>query len=138
MDKKIFHLFKIIKDAIESKANNDLKPYGLTFGQCAVLGYLSSKENETTTLKDLEKTFEVSQATMQGTIARLEKRGFIELSVSPQDRRIKQAKLTENGKEVWIDADKARIKNEKQFFENFSEDDISKLKELLTKLYKNI
>ncbi len=138
MNQEIFFLFKAIKDSVENKANIDLKPYGLTIGQCGVLGYLSTMENQTASLKNLEKAFEVSQATMQGTIARLEKKNFIELSVSPGDKRIKNARLTETGEKVWIDADKARLKNEMRLFENFSEDDVLKLKELLTKLYKNI
>ncbi len=138
MKKDIFLLFKKIKDSVENNANVNLKPYGLTIGQCGVLGYLSAMENQTASLKNLEKAFEVSQATMQGTIARLEKKDFIELSVSPDDKRIKNAKLTEVGMKVWAEADKARMKNEKELFENFSDEDIAKLSELLLKLYKNI
>ncbi len=138
MEKDIFRLFKTIKDALESKANIDLKPYGLTIGQCGVLGYLSTMENQTASLKNLEKAFEVSQATMQGTISRLIKKDFIELNISSDDKRIKNATLTKIGKKVWIEANKARMKNQKQLFENFNDDDISKLKELLTKLYKSI
>ncbi len=47
---------------------------------------------------------------MQGTIARLEKKNFIELNTSPDDKRIKNVRLTETGEKVWIDAAKAKMK----------------------------
>ncbi len=138
MTEGVFHIIKRVVDGIEKRANNDLKDTGLTLNQCAILGYLSTKENNTASIKNIEKAFEVSQATMQGTIQRLVKKEFIALNGEPSDRRIKNAALTTLGLDVWMQADKQRQKNEEHFFADFTQEEIETLKTLLKKLYGNI
>ena len=71
-------LIKRLNDALGRKANNTLMCDDVTLSQIKVLATISEAANETITLKELEKHFEVKQATMAGIAARLEKNGMIE------------------------------------------------------------
>lgn len=70
-------LIKRLNDALGRKANNTLMCDDVTLSQIKVLATISEAANETITLKELEKHFEVKQATMAGIAARLEKKGMI-------------------------------------------------------------
>lgn len=71
-------LIKRLNDALGRKANNTLMCNDVTLSQIKVLATISEAADETITLKELEKHFEVKQATMAGIAARLEKNGMIE------------------------------------------------------------
>ncbi len=138
MTNDIMHFIKKVTDGIEKKANNDLKDTGLTLNQCGILGYLSLMENHSAPIKNIEKAFEVSQATMQGNIQRLVKKGLVVLSGDHNDKRIKVATLTELGLQTWRETDKFRQRNEAYFFSDFTPEEISTLQTLLKKLYIKI
>ncbi len=137
-DKNIIRTLKRVYDGIEKRGNKDLKGLGLTLNQCAVLGYLAKQQNFLAPIKTIEKDFGVSQATMQGNISRLVKKGFISLIVDADDRRIKQAMLTDQGKECWAIAEQKRIASMNYLFGDFSEQEKEILKMLLQKIYNKL
>ena len=59
-------LIKRLNDALGRKANNTLMCNDVTLSQIKVLATISEAADETITLKELEKHFEVKQATMAG------------------------------------------------------------------------
>lgn len=134
MSNEIMRIIKKLSDGIEKKANNDLKDYGLTLNQCIILSYLSETENQMTPIKQIEKSFEVSQATMQANIQRLVKKDFIVLSGDPKDKRIKNATLTTKGMESLVKTEASRLENDSYLFSDFTEDEIETLKHLLNKV----
>ena len=87
---------KVLNDLIEKKANSCLAHYGITISQARILTHLA-RCNRQIPLKELEKTFNVSQATMQGVIARMEKKGLLCTVHLPADRKQKLVVLTEFG-----------------------------------------
>lgn len=93
-------LIKRLNDALGRKANNTLMCNDVTLSQIKVLATISEAADETITLKELEKHFEVKQATMAGIAARLEKNGMIEGFYDSNDKRIKHVKLTAKGEEI--------------------------------------
>jgi len=90
---------KILSDLIEKKANSELAAHNITLGQARIL-ILLLKSTRQISLKDLEKLFNVSQATMQGTISRMEKKGYICTVYMSGDKKTKYAVLTDYGKEL--------------------------------------
>ena len=119
MEKDILFLLKRATDGVEKLANKSLKDKNMTLSQCGFLSYLNEKENNIAALKELEKYFEVSQATLQGTAARLEAKKLIELVGDAKDKRIKLAKLTSLGREAFKEADILRVKNDEFIFRRF-------------------
>ena len=138
MEKDVLFLLKKATDGVERLANNSLKDKNITLAQCGFLSYLNEKENNIASLKELEKHFEVSQATLQGTAARLECKKLIELVGDAKDKRIKLAKLTALGREAFKEADRLRAKNDEFILADFTEDEKKVFKELLLKVHKKI
>lgn len=69
-------LLKRVSDIFETNANRDLQSHGVTLSQMKMLAFLDHTEDGSTTLKSLEAHFKVSQATIAGIAARLEKRAW--------------------------------------------------------------
>lgn len=90
---------KVLNDLIEKKANSSLARYGVTISQARILTHLA-RCNRQIPLKELEKTFNVSQATMQGVIARMGKKGLLCAVYLPSNRKQKLVVLTEFGSEL--------------------------------------
>lgn len=130
--------FKKITDLIRLGADNDMKQIGLTFSQFHVLLCLKDRSKEMTSLKELEKFFQVSQATMAGIIVRLEQKEYIHSCIDPEDRRVKLVQITEQGKQACEKAHGNMVEREKKIFRDFSEDDRKKLNELLDKVLNNL
>lgn len=91
---------KKINDLLQKRADGQMKELGLTFSQHHVLVYLVHQDSHTASLKSLEHTFRVAQATMAGIVVRLEEKGLVESFVSPNDKRIKMVRLTKEGEKI--------------------------------------
>ncbi|MBP1553999.1 MAG: MarR family transcriptional regulator [Oscillospiraceae bacterium] len=90
---------KVLSDLIEKRANSTLADFGITISQARVLIYLMESHRQIS-LKELEKHFNVSQATMQGVIARMEKKGYLCTVYLPTNRKQKLVVLTEYGAQL--------------------------------------
>ena len=90
---------KMLSDLIEKKANSELSYCNITIAQARILIYLLSQPCHIS-MKELERIFNVSQATMQGTISRMEKKGYLCTVYLPDNRRQKLVVLTDYGKTV--------------------------------------
>lgn len=89
---------KKINDLMYKFGNQELKKIDLTFSQFHALVYLEHCENGEATLKQLEAHFKVAQATMAGIISRLECKGYVKGRLAKNDKRVKVAALTPEGK----------------------------------------
>lgn len=138
MRNEIIATLKQVMDGIEKVGNNTLNPLDLTLTQCAVLGFLHEQENFSAPLKKIEKFFNVSQATMQGIVTRLESKGFLRLEDDIHDKRMKTVVVSELGTEVWEKAEEKRIEAEKIFFADIDESERVELMRLLFKIQKNL
>ncbi len=91
------YLLKQIHDALEKKANNDLRSMDLTMSQLEVLLLLDEVRDKSLPLKELENRLGVSQPTAAGIVKRMELKGFVESRGEERDRRIKVIRLTPRG-----------------------------------------
>jgi len=91
-------LIKQINDALEKNANNNLRADDLTLSQLNVLMILNELPEKRMTMKELEHILKVAQPTVVGIIKRLEQKDLVESFGDATDKRIKNVKLTYNGK----------------------------------------
>lgn len=91
-------LIKQINDQLEKDANNALRSEDLTMIQVSILLELEQREDETASMKDVERFLGVAQPTAVGIIKRMEHKKLVEAFQNPDDRRVKMIRLTEEGK----------------------------------------
>lgn len=131
-------LIKQIHDCIARYADNDLRNSGLTLMQNRVILSLHMSSNNTKSLKELEKEFNVSQPTMAGIIRRLCNKGYVITFGDALDKRIKHVQLTSSGIDCYNDAQKHIDKMEAKLLSNLSEEEQIQLRQLLLKVLNTI
>ncbi|MGN0799630.1 MAG: MarR family winged helix-turn-helix transcriptional regulator [Christensenellales bacterium] len=90
-------MIKMINEALERDANNNLRSAGITMSQITVLLMLNQSAEGTLTLKEVEKGLHCAQSTAHGLITRLEEKGFVMSAGDPDDKRIRVISITEKG-----------------------------------------
>ncbi|MBQ9048233.1 MAG: winged helix DNA-binding protein [Solobacterium sp.] len=130
---------KRLADEMNRNANSKLQQHNLTFTQIRVMVHLlRHADNNTSTLKKLEKQFEVAQATMAGIASRLEAKNLVEGFVLPEDRRVKCIRLTDKGRAL-LNEEKERLDAyERRLKAGFSELELETLNTYLDRIYNNI
>ncbi len=132
--------FKIkkINDLLCKKADETMQELDVTFSQHHVLVYLIHCENNTASLKTLEKKFKVSQATMAGIVKRLEEKEVIASYYLPDDKRIKMVKLTQKGIAICERSRELMVKSEGRMKSLFTETELENFVEYLNRIYKEL
>lgn len=141
MDKsqdRVIPIVKLLSEIIEKKANGELKKYNITIGQVRVLGILYYSQHQECSLKELEKIFHTSQATIAGIVSRLEDKKLIIGFSDAQDKRVKKVKLTKEGEMLASEAQLKVNDMEKWLASNLAEDERAELIRLLYKVYDTI
>lgn len=104
MDSHVGYLIKAINDRIKVKADKDLKSRHLTLAQSRVLMFLRDQGGQATQ-KEIETFLEVSHPTVVGLVSRMARRKFVNVTVSPRDRRNRIISLTDDARAVSQDMD---------------------------------
>ncbi|MEE3487978.1 MAG: MarR family transcriptional regulator [Bulleidia sp.] len=125
---------KKISDLMQVGADHDMKEMGLTYSQFHVMLYLHHRRDEQIPLKQLERFFQVSQATMAGIVVRLEQKGYVHACVDEHDRRVKLVSITELGENACERAHANMVEREGQIFSCISAEDKEKLDEMLDRI----
>lgn len=94
--KSIGGIIKYISDKVRQKADNNLKDHNVTLSQVRVLNFLW-RENGSCSQKQIEDFLQVSHPTVVGLVSRMEQSGYIQTSVSPDDKRNKIVTVTDSG-----------------------------------------
>lgn len=128
---------KLVNDTLVKLTGKQFAAEGVTFSQIEYLGYLVRQERPVP-LKELERTFKVSQPTVAGIVKRLRQKGLIVLEQDPQNYKSKTARLTAAGTDLFNQAEVKRLAFEEKLYHDFSATDLAKLQELLTRLYTNL
>lgn len=137
-DKNAGYYIKRISDYVEADANRELEQYGLTWSQARVLSFLLNRQDKVTIQKDIEGFFEIRHSTVIGILQRMEAKGFIVSSVDSDDKRQRIINVTAAANELAMDLERHRAESEKRMAEGMTAEELSELKILLYKVYKNI
>ncbi len=109
----------------------------LTGAQGHILGYLNHCK-EAPCPKDIEKYFELSHPTVSGLLARLEKKGFVELRTDEADRRCKRIYLLDKGRQYHQAIHSHIEQMEEKIAKGFTEEEKQLLTQLLRRAIQNI
>ena len=129
---------KRIDNALEREANQNLQTLNLTMQQNRVLIILAHAEEHTLPLKALEEHFGAAQSTVAGLVARLEKKGLVEAVSSPADRRIKLARLTEEGIRLHAQSRQMVVNSESRLTANLTPEEKEIFLACLKKVYEAV
>ncbi len=105
--------------------------------QCEV--FIQLKENDgIITQKDLEKSLDVSKSTLSGVLKTMEKNGFIEKTVSENDKRVTIVTLTPDGDRAYSEAMKITAELDRIVFGGLDDEEAETLMRILGKVRSNI
>lgn len=119
----------------ESEIGRNLVPFGITADEYDVLATLR-RSGEPYALKprDLLQTMMVTSATVTHRIDKLERRGLVERSPDPDDRRGVVVRLTPKGRQLLDRASEAHVARELEMVSSLSHKERDQLVELLRRL----
>lgn len=100
METQVGVYFKKISEKLERRANCEGDKRDITFSQGKVLWYLHKHEGEDVTMRDIEKFFDCSHATVSGIVSRLVEKGYVAVETDKNDRRAKNVRTTGKGKRL--------------------------------------
>jgi DNA-binding MarR family transcriptional regulator len=87
-----------VQQLLLSRVEDTLKPYGLTFAAFEALRLLAFTRQGTLPMGKLGERLMVHPASVTNAIKRLEDRGLVQRQLSPDDRRVVLATITDEGR----------------------------------------
>ena len=89
-----------VQQLLLSRIEDTLKPYGLTFAAYEALRLLAFSRRGSLPMGKMGERLMVHPASVTNAITRLEQRGLVERRLSPDDRRVVLATITEAGQSL--------------------------------------
>jgi DNA-binding MarR family transcriptional regulator len=89
-----------VQQLLLSRVEDTLKPYGLTFASYEALQLLAFTRRGSLPMGKMGMRLMVHPASVTNAITRLESRGLVQRQLSPADRRVVLATITEAGRDV--------------------------------------
>ena len=94
-------LIKILSETMGQRVNRDCRGYNLTMQQMKILHFLKGREGrQETSQKDIQDHMRIAHSTVVSILRLMESKGFIKISVSERDKRMKIVTLTGSGGEL--------------------------------------
>lgn len=134
---QIGYLLKQISDRMSTTADASLRRHELTFSQVRVLDCIQRMGGEATQ-KEIEDCLVVAHPTVVGLVGRLEDHGFIISCVDKTDRRNKRIRLCKRAVDMYEFIRRDRMEMEKRLCKGFSEEELDRFQDFLTRLYRNL
>ncbi len=129
--------FKRINDCFRANGNANAKALGLTHVQLSILFYLFS-HTAGVTQKDIENNFGIKHSTVNGILGRMEKNGFIEISVCETDRRQRSVTLLPKAADIKLECEAQRTAIENKLTKRLTDEQLKQLRELLDIVYNTL
>ena len=93
-----------VQQLLLSRVEDTLKPYGLTFASYEALRLLAFTRHGSLPMGKMGERLMVHPASVTNAIRRLEGRGLVQRQLSPDDRRVVLAIITDAGRDVASEA----------------------------------
>jgi len=101
-----------VQQLLLSRVEDVLKPHGLTFAAYEALRLLAFTRQGSLPMGKMGERLMVHPASVTNAIRKLESRGLVERRLSPEDRRIVLATITDDGRAVVAEATDALNQSE--------------------------
>ena len=138
METKVGFYFKKISEKLERRANAEGTRREITYSQGKVLWYLHRHEGERVTMRELEKFFDCSHATVSGLVKRLKEKGYLTVEQDETDKRAKILKPTAKEAASFAEMKSRRQKVEEVLLKGFSDEEKTAVSEYLDRIYQNL
>lgn len=96
----LFLAVREVAEAITARISERIQEGGLSFAAVKLLSVLEGPEAAELSQSQLGARLGVTRANMTGLLEGLERKGLVERSASPEDRRARHARLTPAGREA--------------------------------------
>ena len=93
-----------VQQVLLSRVEDVLKPYGLTFAAFEALRLLAFTRRGSLPMGKMGERLMVHPASVTNAIRKLESRGLVERRLSPDDRRVVLATITDSGRAIVAEA----------------------------------
>ena len=127
-------LIKTVNLEQEKLANAWLSKYSLTFSQFKTLRLLAIEAPSPVRQVDIEQCFSMTNPTVTSLLHNLEKNGWIERVVNPEDSRSKLVGLSKKAKAISTELEKLGNDIEAEITKNLTEKEKKTLMQLLLKM----
>lgn len=127
----IGRLVKQANNAMNQEMNSFAQRYGLTGMQMSIIDFLTHFPGNSCDQHQIENEFGIKRSTTTVLLQRMAKKNLIERHPLPEDRRQKVVTLTAEGKKLSSDVSAYITQYEEKLKADFSEQDISKIKQFL-------
>ena len=138
METHVGFYFKKISEKLEKRANEDGKKRDITYSQGKILWYLHKHEGEKVTMREIEKFFDCSHATVSGLVSRLAQKGYVDVVRNESDKREKIVKTTKKENESFQNMKERRGRMEEKLLQGFSNEEKAEFSVYLDRVYKNL
>ena len=122
--------------AFERSMNEELRPHGITWRQCQVLGWLALEGQ--LSQSDLAEKIGIEPPTLVGILDRMERDGWICRLPCAADRRKKLVSPTSAAEPVWAKIVQCALKVRKRAVEGLNEAEVTELKRMLNIVQGNL
>jgi DNA-binding MarR family transcriptional regulator len=111
----------------------------LTHFEYLTLAMLSAEPEWTTTMSDLARTVNASPSRLSHVVRKLEERGWVARSPSPQSRRVTVVRLTQEGYDVLAEAAPGHVGTVASLvFDGLGAEDVEQLRRLMTHVLERL
>lgn len=132
-------MIKILSETISQRVNRDYKAYNLTMQQMKILHFLKQREGkEESSQKDIQDYMRISHPTTVNILRLMREKGFIQVSTSPKDKRMRMVTLTGQEDSFVKKVIQSRERLERQLVKGLSEKEQEDLRRYLRQMYANI
>ena len=129
-------MFMRIDRRVMGKCFGQMQELGIYPGQIPVLGLLAYKDG--LSQREIAEHLRIKPPTVNVTVQRLEKAGFLFRKADEKDQRVSRIYLTEKGKQAKERGMKRVEENEKILFDGFSDAELCLLRRFLEQITANI
>jgi DNA-binding MarR family transcriptional regulator len=137
-DYHIGYYVKRISNNFENLKRRNCEKYDITGQQTSILFYLNKNKDSDINQKNIEKFFDLSNATVSGLISRMESRGLVIRVANPNDKRDKHIVLTDKGSETAAAIKKSILTLEQKVVKGFKDEEVKELLSFFERMLTNI
>lgn len=123
-------------DALNADFQHFLHQKKLTLTHWRTLAFLSKKEDRFS-LSSLSRLTALDKATLSRAVNSLERNGYIDISYSPLDKRLKLIQITEAGQQMFGEILPYACRYSEQALANINDEELALFKAVLIKIYGN-
>lgn len=126
-----------INQQLRASADRNLEEWGLTLSQARVL-HVIGEHGGSVAQRELERILEVSHPTVVGLVSRMQKNGFVNISIDTKDHRNKIVSFAEKAYRHKVSLRWQHLDVDDRLLRGMTEEEIRQAEILLRRMYRNV